>query len=85
MALSNYLMQTLVCTTLFEGWGFALFGRLDRLQLLGVVVGVWLLQLLLSPLWLRWFRFGPMEWLWRSLTYGRLYPLRADSLAATSS
>jgi uncharacterized protein len=77
MALSNYLMQTIVCTTLFEGWGFGLFGRLDRLELLGVVASIWLVQLVISPWWLRRFRFGPMEWLWRSLTYGRVYPLRA--------
>lgn len=76
MALSNYLMQTLICTTLFEGWGFDLYGRLDRFALLGVVASVWLVQLVLSPLWLRHFRFGPMEWLWRSLTYWRIYPLR---------
>lgn len=76
MALSNYLMQTLICTTLFEGWGFGLYGRLDRFALLGVVASVWLLQLIVSPLWLRHFRFGPMEWLWRSLTYWRIYPMR---------
>jgi uncharacterized protein len=79
MALSNYLMQSLLCTTLFEGWGFGLFGRLDRVELLGVVASVWLVQLIVSPLWLRAFRFGPMEWLWRSLTYWRMYPFRAAS------
>jgi uncharacterized protein len=76
MALTNYLMQTVICTTLFEGWGFGLFGQVDRFELLTVVLSVWLLQLVLSPLWLRYFRFGPMEWLWRSLTYWRLYPFR---------
>ena len=76
MALSNYLMQTLICTTLFEGWGFGLYGRLDRFALLGVVASVWLVQLALSPLWLHHFRFGPMECLWRSLTYWRIYPMR---------
>lgn len=73
MALSNYLTHTIICTTLFEGWGFGLFGRLNRVELLGVVVAIWLMQLIVSPLWLRRFRFGPMEWLWRSLTYARLY------------
>jgi uncharacterized protein len=76
MALTTYLTQTVLCTTLFEGWGFGLFGELVRFQLLAVVAGVWLSQLAVSPLWLRHFRFGPMEWLWRSLTYGRLYPFR---------
>jgi uncharacterized protein len=79
MALSNYLMQSLLCTTLFEGWGFGLFGKLDRFQLLGVVVSIWLVQLIISPIWLRYFRFGPMEWLWRSLTYWKVYPIRAAS------
>jgi uncharacterized protein len=82
MALSNYLMQTLIATTLFEGWGLGWFGRLDRFQLLGVVLSVWVLQLTVSPLWLRYFRFGPMEWLWRSLTYRRLYPLRVRGASA---
>lgn len=77
MALSNYLLQSLICTTLFEGWGFGLYGRLDRFALLGVVASVWLLQLIVSPIWLRHFRFGPMEWLWRSLAYWRIYPMRA--------
>jgi uncharacterized protein len=76
MALSNYLMQTIICTTLFEGWGLGFFGRLDRFALLGVVASIWLVQLAVSPLWLRHFRFGPMEWLWRSLTYWRIYPMR---------
>jgi len=76
MALSNYFTQTIICTTLFEGWAFGLFGKLDRLQLLGVVGSVWLLQLIVSPVWLRYYHFGPMEWLWRCLTYWRLYPMR---------
>ena len=74
MALSNYLTQTIVCTTLFEGWGFGLFGGLNRVELLGVVAAIWLMQLIISSLWLRAFRFGPMEWLWRSLTYWQVFP-----------
>jgi uncharacterized protein len=76
LALTNYLLQSLFCTTLFYGWGFGFFGHLNRAGLVGVVAAVWLLQLVLSPLWLRSFRFGPMEWLWRSLTYGQLQPMR---------
>jgi uncharacterized protein len=76
MALTNYLMQTLLCTTLFYGYGFGLRGTLDRVQLLGVVAAIWTLQLSYSPLWLRYFRFGPVEWLWRSLTYGQAQPMR---------
>jgi uncharacterized protein len=73
-AFSNYLLDSLICTTIFFGWGFALFGALDRVQLAGAVAAIWCFQLVVSPLWLRYFRFGPMEWLWRSLTYGKRQP-----------
>jgi uncharacterized protein len=76
MALTNYLMQSLICTTLFYGYGFNLFGRLDYAQQLIVVVAVWALQLWLSPWWLERFQFGPAEWLWRWLTYGKRPPMR---------
>jgi uncharacterized protein len=81
MALTNYLLQTVLCTTFFYGWGLGWFGYLQPYQLMYVVVVVGALQLLASPLWLRCFRYGPMEWLWRSLTYRRLQPnwvARAD-------
>jgi uncharacterized protein len=74
MALSNYLMQSAICTTIFYGYGFGLFGKLYLHQLTLVVFGVWVLQLLISQLWLRYFRFGPVEWLWRSLTYLKWQP-----------
>jgi uncharacterized protein len=76
MAFSNYILTSLICTTIFEGYGFGLFGRLQRWQLYLVLPGVWLVQLMLSPLWLRYFRFGPLEWGWRSLTYWRVQPMR---------
>jgi uncharacterized protein len=76
MALTNYLLQTLLCTLVFYGHGFGQFYRLGRPGQLGVVLAVWLFQLTVSPFWLRRFRFGPMEWLWRCLTYGRLQPMR---------
>lgn len=76
MAFTNYLMQTFICTAIFYGHGLGLFGQVERTGQISVVFGVWLLQLLVSPVWLRHFRFGPFEWLWRSLTYGRLQPFR---------
>jgi uncharacterized protein len=76
MALTNYLMQSALCTTLFYGYGFGLYGKMDRWQLACVVLAVWALQLAYSPIWLRFFRFGPAEWVWRSLTYWRLQPIR---------
>jgi uncharacterized protein len=75
MALTNYLMHSVLCTILFYPYGFGLFGLLDKFQLFGVVLAIWILQLWYSPLWLRHFRFGPAEWLWRSLSYGRRQPL----------
>ncbi len=81
MALTNYLMHTLICVALFEGYGLGLFGRLHRHQLMYVVVPIWIAQLALSPVWLRRFRFGPMEWLWRSLTYWQRQPMRLASTA----
>ena len=69
MALTNYLSQSLICNAIFMGWGFNLLGELERFQIYYVVLGVWLFQLIASPIWLRYFRFGPAEWLWRSLTY----------------
>ena len=66
MALTNYLLQTLICTTLF--YHFGLFMEFDRLTLLAFVVPIWLVNLAFSLLWLRYFRQGPVEWLWRQLT-----------------
>ncbi|MGO2569157.1 MAG: DUF418 domain-containing protein YeiB, partial [Serratia proteamaculans] len=67
MALSNYLLQTLICTTLF--YRFGLYQQFDRLQLLAFVPLVWLANLLFSNLWLNYFTQGPVEWLWRKLTH----------------
>ncbi len=57
------------------GHGLGLFGTLSRIELLGVVVLIWMIQVPLSVLWLRHFRFGPIEWIWRTLTYGERQPL----------
>ena len=76
MALTNYLLQTLLATTLFYGHGFGLFAGLERYELLVPVAVIWLVQLIGSPIWLRHFRFGPAEWLWRTLTYGKRQPFR---------
>jgi uncharacterized protein len=74
MALTNYLLQSVICTTLFYSYGFALFGQLGRGPLLLVVAGVWLFELALSPVWLHFFRMGPVEWIWRSLAEGQRKP-----------
>lgn len=76
MALTNYLMHSLICSIIFFGWGFGQWGSLSRVQAILVVVVIWVVQLLISPWCLRRFQFGPMEWLWRSLTYWKLQPMR---------
>ncbi|QEH38745.1 hypothetical protein OJF2_73510 [Aquisphaera giovannonii] len=75
MALSNYLTHSIVCTTLFYGYGFGLFGQINRTGLAAIVLTIWIAQLLISPIWLKHFRFGPAEWLWRSLTYWKIQPM----------
>jgi uncharacterized protein len=76
MAFSNYIMQTLICNFILLGYGFALYGTLQRYELYYIVFGVWLLQLIISPIWLKYFRFGPLEWMWRSLTYWEKQPFK---------
>ncbi|SUX72772.1 Predicted membrane protein [Citrobacter freundii] len=66
MALTNYLLQTLICTTLFYQVG--LFMKFDRLELLYFVIPIWAVNLFFSVIWLRFYRQGPVEWLWRQLT-----------------
>ena len=75
-ALSNYLAHSVVMTSLFYGYGMGLYGEVPRFAQQGFVVALIGLQLLLSPWWLKHFRFGPAEWLWRSLTYGQRQPMR---------
>lgn len=76
MALSNYLMHSLILTTVFYGYGMGLYGTIPRFWQMGFVIGVITLQLFLSTWWLSRYRFGPVEWLWRSLTYWQRQPLR---------
>jgi uncharacterized protein len=71
MALTNYLLQSVICTTIFYGHGLGLFGRVDRTGQLAIVVAVWAFQLLASSAWLRYFDVGPVEWVTRWLIYGR--------------
>jgi uncharacterized protein len=79
MALSNYLLQSVITSVLFLGWGFGFAGRVDYAEQLVVVAAICLVELALSPVWLRRYRFGPAEWLWRSLTYWKRQPMRRDT------
>lgn len=76
MAFTNYIMHSVICTLFFFGYGLNYFGRLEFYQIYFVALAIWVVQLLLSPVWLRSYVFGPLEWLWRSLTYWRLQPMR---------
>ena len=76
MAFTNYLMHSAVLTTIFYGYGFGFYGQVPRFWQMGFVAGVLGFQLWFSTWWLSRFRFGPMEWLWRSLSYWQLQPMR---------
>ena len=75
-ALSNYLLTSILCTLFFNGYGLGMYAKLQRYQLYEVVLGMWAINLVASSIWLRYFRFGPAEWLWRSLTYWKKQPMR---------
>lgn len=79
MALTNYLGQTLICTTLFYGHGLGLYGRVERWQQALMVAGIWAVQIIGSMLWLQRFHQGPLEWLWRCLTYWRVLPIQLEA------
>jgi uncharacterized protein len=81
MALTNYVMHSVITAFVFTGIGFGLYGALQRHELYYVVGGIWLFQLMVSPIWMRHFRFGPLEWVWRSLTYQKKQPMRREAIA----
>ena len=68
-ALSNYVSQTWICTLIFNGYGLGLYGRPERWHAVLLVIAIWCVQLIVSSYWLVYFRYGPLEWIWRSLTY----------------
>ncbi|HQR06098.1 MAG TPA: DUF418 domain-containing protein [Gemmatales bacterium] len=76
MAFTNYIMHSVICTLFFFGYGLNYYGEFQYYQIYFVVFGIWIVQLILSPIWLHYFLFGPLEWLWRSLTYWKIQPFR---------
>jgi len=82
MTLTNYLCQSLICTTLMYSYGFGLYGRLRPLDWLALTLFIYAAQLLVSVWWLRRFAFGPAERLWRTLVFGKRLPMRLHTSAA---
>ena len=81
MAFTNYILQTVLSTMIFLGYGLGYFAQLEYYQLYYVVIAIWVVQLIISPLWLKYFQYGPLEWAWRSLTYWRLQPILLSTLS----
>ena len=77
MALTHYLLQSLVAAMVFHGYGLGLWGQIGRAGQVALVLAVFALQVLVSHWWLARWRFGPMEWLWRGISYGAAPPMRA--------
>ncbi len=78
-AFSNYILQTVLATLIFYGHGLGLFAEVSRVEAFGIMALIWAVQVPLSVLWLRYFRFGPLEWIWRVLTYRSMQPIRMGS------
>ncbi len=74
MAMTNYLLQTVVAIFIFYGFGFGLYGKTGPLTATMIALTVFAFQIIASSMWLRFFQFGPMEWIWRQLTYKRRLP-----------
>jgi uncharacterized protein len=76
MSMSNYILTSIIMTMLFYGWGLGWFAKVERSALYALLPFMWGLMLIWSPIWLRYYRHGPMEWLWRSLELGKSAPFR---------
>ncbi|XQW85315.1 DUF418 domain-containing protein [Thalassotalea piscium] len=75
MALTNYISHSIILTSIFYGYAGGMFGEIGRVEQIGIAVLILFVQVLLCKVWLTYFRFGPLEWLWRSITYLKLQPL----------
>ena len=84
MALTNYITHSIILTSIFYGYAGGMFGQIARGQQMLIVVAVIIAQVIFCTLWLKFFRFGPLEWLWRSITYMKLQPLLLDKSTAKS-
>jgi uncharacterized protein len=82
LALSNYLLQSVICAFLFYRYGLRLYGQIDAMTMVGIMLGIWVVEVALTHAWLRFYRMGPVEWAWRSLAEGRRLPLRRVEVRA---
>lgn len=80
MTLTNYLAQSLICTTIFYGYGLGWYNKMGTAAGIALALLIFATQVALSNLWFRRFQYGPVEWLWRSLTYARVPPIRKQAL-----
>ena len=78
MAFTNYIMHSIICTLFFFGYGLNYYAELEFYQIYFVALAIWVLQLIISPIWLKYYLFGSLEWVWRSLTYWKLQPFKRD-------
>ena len=85
MAFTNYVLQSVIFGFIFFGYGLGQFGRMGAAMAFVIGVAVYIAQLVLSKWWLRQYRFGPIEWLWRSLTYLKAQPMKAVTLIQIDS
>ena len=80
MALSNYILQSLIGVIIFNGIGFSMYQKLNLVQCFFTAIGVFIFQLILSEIWLQYFKFGPLEWCWRCLSYGKLFSIKKEKI-----
>jgi uncharacterized protein len=80
LAFTNYLMQSVICTLVFYGYGLGCFAKYERYELWYFIGGIWVLQIIFSTVWLKYFNQGPLEWVWRSLTYWSLQPIKIKGM-----
>ena len=80
MAFTNYILMSVIAMFIFYGNGFGLFGRVERWEQFLIVIGIWIILIVFSSVWLKYFYYGPLEWLWRVLTYWKRQPFRKSSV-----
>ena len=78
MALTNYVMHSVFAMFIFTGAGFGLFGTFQRYELLYIVLAIWVFQLIASSIWLNYYQYGPLEWIWRNLSYLKRHPFKKN-------